>query len=90
MPHGAAAGYGGDASHGKPFSSAGSATQEAAAAARVRATIPVSSALVVATNPTTNTIYVTNFVGNTVSVINGQTSTVVATIPAGNFSRGWR
>ena len=39
-----------------PFTSAGSATQEAAAAARVRATIPVSSALVVATNPTTNTI----------------------------------
>src|SRR6266511_4187030 len=58
-------------------------TLAAAAAVRVRATIPVSSAFAVATNPLTNTIYVTNPPENTVSVISGRTNTVVATIPVG-------
>jgi len=38
----------------------------------------------IAINPATNTIYVTNHDSNTVSVINGATNTMVATIPVGN------
>ena len=47
------------------------------------ATVPLSSEPAgIAANPATNTVYVTNeFFGNSVSVINGQTNTVVATVP---------
>jgi YVTN family beta-propeller protein len=52
---------------------------------RVIATIPVGTVpMGVATTPRTNTIYVTNSVDNTVSVISGRTNKVVATIPVGN------
>jgi YVTN family beta-propeller protein len=37
----------------------------------------------VATNPLTRTIYVTNYVDNTVSVISGRTNTIMATVPVG-------
>src|SRR5215510_4624393 len=39
----------------------------------------------VAADPKTNTVYVTNISGNTVSVISGRTNTVTATIRLGNF-----
>ena len=39
---------------------------------------------------TTGTVYVTNAVDNTVSVINGRTNTVTATIPVGSDRSGWR
>src|SRR5437588_5068800 len=35
----------------------------------------------VAVNPTTNRIYVTNSISNTVSVIDGDSNTVIATVP---------
>ncbi|WP_235550673.1 hypothetical protein [Paenibacillus sp. Soil750] len=38
-------------------------------------------------NPNTNRIYVTNTTNNNVSVINGITNTVVATIPVGSNPR---
>ena len=47
-------------------------------------TIPVGLGPIrVATNPQTNTIYVTNNSDGTVSVINGKKNRVVATIPVG-------
>jgi YVTN family beta-propeller protein len=50
----------------------------------VVATIPgIIEPFGVATNPRTNTIYVTGQSDNTVSMINGRTNTVVATIPVG-------
>ena len=50
----------------------------------VTATIPVgSSPGGVAADPKTNTIYVADFLDNTVSVISGRTDTVTATIPVG-------
>jgi YVTN family beta-propeller protein len=57
----------------------------------VTATIPVGtyiSPLEVAVNPKTNTTYVTNSHGDTVSVISGRTNTVTATIPVGGFPFG--
>src|SRR5690348_8348243 len=42
----------------------------------------------VAANPKTNTIYVANFSGGTVSVISGRTNTVTATIPVGGGADG--
>jgi YVTN family beta-propeller protein len=63
----------------------------AAAAARKPkvTTIPVGLGPVrVATNPQTNTIYVTNSGDGTVSVINGKKNKVVATIPFGVMPQG--
>jgi YVTN family beta-propeller protein len=37
----------------------------------------------VAVNPSTNTVYVANFYGNTLSVIAGSTNTVAATVSVG-------
>ena len=58
----------------------------------VTATIPVGRVpQLAAVNPATNTVYVTNFGASTVSVINGQTNTVTATIrvgPAGSEPYG--
>jgi YVTN family beta-propeller protein len=42
----------------------------------------------VAVNPTTNRIYVTNYYSHNVSVINGGTNTVVATVPVGSGPYG--
>jgi YVTN family beta-propeller protein len=42
----------------------------------------------VAVNPVTNTAYVANFFGNTVSVISGRTGTVTVTIPVGTGPAG--
>mgnify|MGYP003346187445 FL=1 len=42
----------------------------------------------VAVNPSTNTIYVTNYGGNSVSVINGSTNTVTATVSVGSHPLG--
>ena len=62
----------------------------------VVATIPLAldlfgTSFPVAVNPLTNTIYVANtnsdFSG-TLSVISGQTNTVVATVPVGRFPAG--
>ena len=44
----------------------------------------------VATNPVTDTVYVTNFTDNTVSVISGRTNKVTATITVGVSRAGWR
>jgi YVTN family beta-propeller protein len=41
-----------------------------------------------AVDPATDMLYETNYVDNTVSVINGATNAVVATIPVGNNTRG--
>src|SRR5689334_8480592 len=50
----------------------------------VAATIPVGAGPIgVATDPRTNTIYVTNGPADTVSAISGNTNTVTATIPVG-------
>jgi YVTN family beta-propeller protein len=57
----------------------------------VTATIPVGtyiSPLEVAVNPKTNTAYVTNSHGDTVSVISGRTNTVTATIPVHYYPFG--
>jgi YVTN family beta-propeller protein len=43
------------------------------------------STLGAAVNSKTNTIYVANILGTTVSVISGRTNTVTATIPVGNY-----
>ena len=60
-----------------------------AATSTVTATIPVgSSPAGVAVDPTTDTVYVTNYVGGTVSVIDAATSTVTATIPVGSYPYG--
>src|SRR6267378_308778 len=57
----------------------------AAAAPMVTATIPVGGESdAVAANPLTGSVYVTNQLDNTVSVISGRTNTVTATIPVGN------
>ena len=50
--------------------------------------IPVNSPFDIAFNPDNLLMYVTNFRNGTVSVINGTTNTVVATIPVGLFPRG--
>lgn len=51
---------------------------------QVTATIPVGTApFGVAVNPKTGTIYLANTGDDTVSVINGRTSTVAATVPDG-------
>lgn len=42
-----------------------------------------SGTIEVAVNPKTNTIYAANLFSDTVSVISGRTSTVVATVPVG-------
>jgi YVTN family beta-propeller protein/VCBS repeat-containing protein len=39
-------------------------------------------------NPTTNRIYVSNFNGSSVSVIDGATDTIIATIPVGAYPKG--
>ena len=53
------------------------------------ATVPVGShPMGVAVNPNTNRIYVANTWSNNVSVIDGDTNTVVATVPAGDMPRG--
>ena len=67
----------------------GSATigtsQAGATTFAVTATIGVGSdPFGVAVNPTTNVVYVTNGSGNSVSVINGATNTVTATIDVGD------
>jgi YVTN family beta-propeller protein len=55
----------------------------------VTATIPVGQAPdQAAVNPRTDTIYLTNFQDNTVSVISGRTDTVTATIPVGTSPIG--
>jgi len=47
-------------------------------------TVPVGGTpLYLAVNPTTNVIYVSNLTGNNVSVIDGETNSVVATVPVG-------
>jgi len=52
---------------------------------KVTATIAVGARPAgVATDPKTDTIYVTNIFSGTVSVISGRTNTVVATIAVGN------
>jgi YVTN family beta-propeller protein len=51
--------------------------------------IPVGNTpLYVAANTTTHRIYVTNLNDNTVSVIDGNSNTVVATVPVGNAPMG--
>ncbi|MGA2828038.1 MAG: hypothetical protein ABSF03_18200, partial [Streptosporangiaceae bacterium] len=51
---------------------------------RVTRTIPVDfRPSAVAVDPTTRTVYVTNYVGDTVSVINEVTSTVIDNIEVG-------
>jgi YVTN family beta-propeller protein len=40
--------------------------------------------IAVAVNPSTNQIYVANYGSGTVSVINGATNTVIATVTVGN------
>ena len=58
---------------------------EVAAAPVVTATIPVGSESdAVAVSPLTGDVYVTNINDGTVSVIGGQTNTVIATILVGN------
>jgi YVTN family beta-propeller protein len=42
----------------------------------------------VAANPLTGAVYVANQLDNTVSVISGQTNTVIATIPVGSGPAG--
>src|SRR5207245_9808040 len=39
-------------------------------------------------NPTTNRVYATNQADNTISVIDGGTNTVIATVPTGNAPHG--
>ena len=57
----------------------------------VVAAIPVGrGASAVAVNPKTNIIYVTNNRDSTVSVIDGHTRTVTATIPVGRVSERGR
>ncbi len=48
------------------------------------ATVNVENGPGVAVNPGTNRIYVANFVSNNVSVIDGATNSVVATVSMGN------
>ena len=61
-------------------------TQAVSAHVRVKATIAVGSQPIgVATDPRTNRIYVANAASGTVSVINGRTDTVVATVRTGSF-----
>src|SRR5260221_9019596 len=65
------------------------AATPAAAAPAVIATIPLGTVpLGTATDPVTNTVYVTNVVANTVSVISGRTDTGTATIPVGANPHG--
>jgi YVTN family beta-propeller protein len=62
----------------------GAAAAAAAWAPKVTATIPVGSLPYgVAADPVTNTVYVTNYSDNTVSVICGRTNKVTATVPVG-------
>src|SRR5215471_1399658 len=63
----------------------------AASAIRVKATIPVAAAQVVAVNPLTRAVYVAgDFNDNrALSVINGKTNTVTATITLGNPVTGF-
>jgi YVTN family beta-propeller protein len=42
----------------------------------------------IATNPRLNTIYVANWFSNSVSVIDGRTNTVLATVGVGNLPQG--
>ena len=50
----------------------------------VVATVPVgSSPFGVGVNPATNRIYISNFLSNTISVIDGTTDAVIATVPVG-------
>ena len=63
-----------------------SSPSNTASALTSAASIPVGiSPYGVAINPSTNTIYVANFDSNTVSVINGTTNTVTATILVGTY-----
>ncbi len=55
---------------------------------QVIATIPDQWANGVAVNPNTNTIYIANWLSNNVSVINGNTNQVIATIPVGQCPQG--
>jgi YVTN family beta-propeller protein len=60
------------------------ATTAPDAAITVTATIPVGNTPTgIAVNQRTNTVYVTNEIGGTVSVIDGRTDTVTTTIPVG-------
>ena len=68
---------------------AGAVPASAAGGYTVTATIPVGSHPAgVAVDPAAGTIYVTNYLGGTVSVIDEATSTVTATIPAGSRPEG--
>src|SRR3954466_12922749 len=59
-----------------------------ATAQTVRATLPTSdSARAVAVNPVTNKAYVLDEFANTVSVIDGATASITATIPLGAGTR---
>jgi YVTN family beta-propeller protein len=51
---------------------------------RVTATVPVDAAGTVDVNPVTDRVYVTQDADNTVSVINGRTNAVTATITGGD------
>src|SRR5258708_27344473 len=73
--------------------SAATATSTAYAATSaitVKATIPVAAAGVVATNPRTDTVYVAGgAIPGSLSVINGRTNTVTATITLGDPVTGF-
>ena len=75
-----------------PLAVLGGAVQASAATANtVTATVPAGSEpFAVAVNATTNTVYVTNNGGDTVSVISGATNTVTNTVilPAGSTPAG--
>ena len=75
-----------------PLAVLGGAVQASAATANtVTATVPAGSEpFAVAVNATTNTVYVTNTGGDTVSVISGATNTVTNTVilPAGSNPAG--
>jgi YVTN family beta-propeller protein len=72
-------------------SSAQSTVRAVTSCIKVTATIRLGRGLRpigAATDPTTNTIYVTNFGNDTVSVISGRTNTVTATIRVGRLPVG--
>ena len=70
---------------------AGAAPASAAGGYTVTATIPVGSGPIgVAVGAAARTAYVTNFGGDTVSVIDEATRTVTVAIPVGSSPTGWR
>ena len=68
---------------------AGGAPVTAVPSVKVTATVAVGARpLAVAVNPLANTVYVANAHGHSVSVVNGQTNTVVATVPVRRLPQG--